>query len=928
GGPIDPHAIEQLFPRGFRLRLWQAARMFAQRGRFREAAQLGQRVFDGLSTQRAAYGIDLANWYLYLGDVPTARAVLHASIERPGESFDAPMYAALRQYWLLLPARERAGFAESFLAAMRRETSSLHEAICSAALHGLQGQRTAAERDLRRLLDFGAMSHLSDDETGNSASRAWEFILQAGAQLESWHLDDLARFVWESALKDSALVRLQTQSQGAQVQSRALEARTRLTALKISAADPREREELLADYRRHLAQDDLMPLAEALETRGAFARGIELSETIWASEPSNPHALRNLIGACRTGKDLETLERVLRRCLDEGIYRANEAAHRDLAMQLADVLETRGALAEARDLLATVSASTGNDSKLLLRLGKFQESTGQLIAAERTYARICSFEPANAPASIGLATLAAARGDLAGAIAQLEKPAGGDVELKLAELYVKADRRDDAVSVVERAVPGNHVAVTITTANALASSGAVLEATILLRNGIHRSKELRTSFPMQARLMELLPAATDPSTVLREWRRLRQMAGDDRNLLAEYYDLLLAQAARLHCEREALAELSDDADEGNGLLPAGAALVEWQFQHRNAADAEALAGRLLRRTDLSEHVAQKIAHAAETHHRAALLADARARLARINPLDYARMIAWANTLHSQGRDAEAHAVLEELGWRAGLNEEVPGRIAETLAQWNDNAKARAAFAQLVAGDRTARDFRAHISFGRFLATQGEPEEALKIMRKAFGNPANREMDELVAFLESEAHLDDCEHQLMAAHLDGPRIPLAHRALLKHYAQKGDLPAALLLLQNHPALADSASLESIRALAIKTKQFEPLAGVLERLCLQPGFSRGSLEQNLGWTLGAWAESELEAFQTTAAVAHLERAMELVPEHFPSARRLAELQAQQSNVRGAIVTLEKFVAAAQVPAERENARQLLASLRMRL
>jgi hypothetical protein len=202
------------------------------------------------------------------------------------------------------------------------------------------------------------------------------------------------------------------------------------------------------------------------------------------------------------------------------------------------------------------------------------------------------------------------------------------------------------------------------------------------------------------------------------------------------------------------------------------------------------------------------------------------------------------------------------------------------------------------------------------------------MRKAFGNPTNREMDELIAFLESEGHLGDWETEVMAAHLDAPRIPLAHRALLKHYAQKGDLPAALLLLQNHPALADSASLESIRELSIQNKQFEPFANLLERLCLQPGYSRASLERNLGLTLAAWAEAELEAFQTAAAVAHLERATELAPEHFPSARRLAELQAQASNVRGAISTLEKFVAAAQLPAERESARQLLASFRMRL
>jgi tetratricopeptide (TPR) repeat protein len=927
GAPIDPQAIERLFPRGFRLRLWQAAQMFAQRGRFREAVQLGQRVFDGLSTQRAAYGLDLANWYLYLGEVRAARTVLRASIERPGESFDAPMYSALRQYWMLLPTNERAGFAENFLATMPRTVPPLHEAICRAALHGLQGERTAAEHALQRLLDFGAMSHFSDDESGNSASRAWEFILQAGAQLESWHLDHLAMFIWDAALRDPALVRLQTQAQGAQVQTRATEVRTRLTALKISHADPDAREDLVADYRRHLAQDDLMPLAEALETRGAFARGIETSAKIWESEPSNPHALRNLVGACRTGNDPETLERVLRRCVDEGIYRANEAAHRDLALQLTDVLETRGALVEARDLLAAVSAATGNDSKLLLRLGKLQESTQQLLAAARTYRRVLSIEPANAAASMALASLAEAQRDFAGAIAQLEKPGTGDVDLKLAELYVKAGRRDDALSVVDRAVPGNHIAVTLTTANALASSGALREAIILLRNGIRRGKDFRASFPMQVRLIELLPPTTDRNTTVREWRRLREMAGDDRNLLGEYYDLLSAQAPRLACEKEALAELNDDAQGGSGLLPAGAALVEWHFQHQNGSTAEALATRLLRRNDLSEPAAQKIARAAETHNRSGLLIEARARLARLNALDYTRMLAWAQALHAEQRDAEAHAVLEELGWRAALNEEIPGRIAETFVQWNEIAKARTAFAQLVASDPTARDFRAHIHFARLRAAEGEHAEASKIIRKAFRNPANREMDELIAFLEAEGRLDQFEAELSAADVDQPRIIVARRALLKHSLARGDLPRALWLLQNHPVLADSTSLEPVRALAIQTKEFPACADAFARLAAQPTLSRASLDRNLGLLLGAWAESELAAFQTSAAFAHLTRAMELAPDHFPIARRLAELQREQNNVHGAIETLERFVELAPLPAERDTARQLLAALRTR-
>jgi predicted Zn-dependent protease len=924
-GAIDPEAIEQLFPRSFRLRLWQAAQMFAQRGRFREAAQLGQRVFDALSTQRAAYGIDLANWHLYLGDVGAARRVLRASLEQPGESFSNPVYAALRQYWMLLPATERGGFAEAFLAHIREDESPLHEAICGAALHGLAGDRAAAERDLGRLLDLGAMSNLSEDESGNSAARAWDFILQAGAQLESWRVDDLAAFIWEAALKDPALVRLQSQAQGEQVQTRALDVRTRLTALKIAHAAPHARDALVADYRRHLPQDDLIPLAEALETRGAFARGIEVSEEIWNREPSNPHALRNLISACRTGGDNETLERVLRRCIESGIYRANDAAHRDLAMQLADVLEARGAAVEARDVLVAVSAQGGNDSKLFVRLAKLQEATGQQIAAERSYRKIIGFEPGNASARIALASLAEAQGDLPAAIALLEQTINADVELKLAELYIRAGRRDDALTVVERAVPGNHVGVTLAAANALVAKDALREATILLRNGIHRSKEPRTSYPMQARLIELLPPTTERSMTLREWRRLRQMAEDDRHLLAEYFDLLLAQSSRLHCEKEALREFNEAAQQGDGLLSAAATLVEWHLRHGATRAAETLARRVLQRRDVSEQAAQRIARVAEMHKQPALLAEARATLARINPLDYARMLAWANALHAQDRIGDARAVLEELGWRAGLNEEIPGRIAETFMQWNDNENAGAAFTEVTTTDRTARDFRAHIAFARFLAAEGDRDNAWRMMRKAFANSANRELDELVQFLATENRLAQFETDLASFELDPSRVMLARRALLRHFEKAEDLSPALLLIENHPELADSASLEPLRALASKSKQFEPCAKVLERFGTQLSFAQASAERQLALLLGDWAESELEAFQTESALAHLQRSAELAPDCFLVARRLAELRSQRGDTAAAAETLEKFLRAAQIPEERESARQLLARLR---
>ncbi|MEO7319013.1 MAG: tetratricopeptide repeat protein, partial [Chthoniobacteraceae bacterium] len=143
-GKIEPGLVEKLFPPGYLLRAWQTASLFGNRGNFREAAQLGERVFRSVSTQRARYGLDLAHWHLQLGEIDTARRYLHESLDSAGESFESPVYSALREYYLLLPAAERAGFAESFLKAIDPSMRPLHATLSRALLAGLAGREDEA----------------------------------------------------------------------------------------------------------------------------------------------------------------------------------------------------------------------------------------------------------------------------------------------------------------------------------------------------------------------------------------------------------------------------------------------------------------------------------------------------------------------------------------------------------------------------------------------------------------------------------------------------------------------------------------------------------------------------------------------------------------------------------------------------------------
>ena len=135
-GKVAPGLIESLFPPGYLLRAWQTASLLGSRGNFREAAQLGERVFRSLSTQRARYGLELAHWHLYLGEIDTARRYLRESLGTPGESFDAAVYAVLREYYLLLPQIERGAFTETFIQSIDAEKEPLHAALTRTLLAG------------------------------------------------------------------------------------------------------------------------------------------------------------------------------------------------------------------------------------------------------------------------------------------------------------------------------------------------------------------------------------------------------------------------------------------------------------------------------------------------------------------------------------------------------------------------------------------------------------------------------------------------------------------------------------------------------------------------------------------------------------------------------------------------------------------------
>ncbi len=793
GGRPDPALLEKLFPRTHQTRLWQAAITFANRAHFREATQLGQRIFDTLTTQRPGYGLELAHWYLYLGDADAARRVLRASIDGAGEAFEAPVYHALREYFLLLPEAERGSFAAGFLRRLD-PAKPVHAAICGALLHGLAGEESAAREQLHRLLELRPISQIADDDTGNSASRYWNFVLDAGVQLQEWKLDSLARFLWENALADEALIRLQTNPRKEQVGARVLEIRTRLAAMKMIRATALEAEALSAEYARASGMEGLLPLAEALDAMGAQTQSIAIFRRLWEREPANPHALRNLLNACRTAGDAGTTEQVLTRCVRDGFFAMNDAANRDLTLQLVDALESRGNAAQARAVLDQCIERSTRDSRLLLRLAQLHEHAGRLDLAESVYRKVLGFEAANAGARVALAAVLEAQGRVPAAIDLLEKSSAAETDPRLAQLYLQAGRMEDAFAAMERLPASNHVAATLLFAERLAQIGELQAARSSLRNALAKAPDARAGFPLQTRLIELLTPADDRGVIMHELRRLRRMAGDDVELLDGYFGLALRQVSRLGLEKTFASELADEWDEGAGSLVAGVALLEWRLARGDPRGAEAVCARLLADRNLTEAGALKVTQILTDAARPELAVAARERLARLNPLDSARMLEWALALNRLGRRAEAVRVLEELGARAVFEDEVAGNVAQAFAECGATDRARALFEQAITGDPGVRRYRVFLDYARLLTAQGELARAAKALRIGFRNMGNREYGEIVAFLKATGRLERFDDEIGKFLSEPERIAAARHACLSEQAKSGPRGIGLAVAQ--------------------------------------------------------------------------------------------------------------------------------------
>jgi predicted Zn-dependent protease len=922
-GATDPGLVKSLFAEGTHLRLWQGAMLFAGRNRYGEAIELGQRVFASASSQRAGCGLELAQWHLLLGEVKEARATLQETIFAPAQSLDAPVCAALREYYLLLPATARAGFVESYLAGLDRQHQPLHAAVAGALLHGLSGEEKAAHADLAALIGMRALADsASSEEEPTSGTRQLRFVLNTGEELEALKLEKLAIYFWEEALADPALVQLQ----GPQAANLARDIRQRLCVLHAAIAPPDELPKWLDYFARTSPTDGLTPLANALATMGVHSRAIAIFRQISENDPGDPEALRNLLTACRNAGDDETAEAALRTCLADGGSRLTDSARREFLLQYADTLERKSDLAGAQAALARAIEATPGDTRLLLRLGQLQERAGHPDQAIATDQRLLVMEPGNLAARLALSTIYEKQNRLSEAAALFQNGTSPDFDARLAVLQCENNQPDAALLTLDRILPPQHITPALALATAFAARNDLAHARIAIQSALARTADPQLSFALQCKLIELLTPAEGPAVALRELRRLRRFGatGENPGLLGSYLDFAAAQAARLGVQKEFLGEVRALWAGGSGPILAAVTLVPIQLASGDKAAAHQTLDQMLAREDATDAWLQSVADALEKAGDREAVARVQERIARVNPLNEQNGFNLAHTLKQLGRMDAARAQLETLALRATLNEDNLGRVAQAFLDLGDTARASSLYAQAARGDRYARNWGVLLDYARLQTSLGDFAGARTTLRTAFSVPANKGYDEIIGWLVAAGRIDHAEEDTADFEWTSGRREELQRALFAYFEKAGRPADALALAETHPAMMQPDLGSRLRTLAAAAHDFARGAKLLERLAAQSATS-GEYSLELARLEGDWAQAEVAAGQPDSALAHLRLAHEQHPELFTIASRLSALQQTRGDRQAAAETLESFLAVGKVPGEVEQARTQLAKLR---
>jgi len=937
---VTPAMMRGLFPEGAAARLWPSAIELARNNHPREAIMLGRRVVDRAVAQRAGYRTEVARWHLALGEVNEARELLEAACEGAAESFDSPVYAAMRELYFLLPPEERAASVQQRI--RRVAEGTVHGLITRVLLFGLEGRGDEARGALARLAALRPIGSGGRDAS-NSALREWTFVASTGTQLIEWNLPELARHALDLALGDvglRALQELQAVREGApSIESRgepwsqrslvhdaAREVRAQRDALAYLACGRVERERMLAERQRQPDEAGLSRLAEAIEAvRGGAGAAVAVYRRWWENEPENPAALRKLIESSRAAGDMNTAEAVRRRCLDEGINPGNDTTPREFALELAELLDARGATGEALAVIAKAIDRHPEELRLLHRQAQLLEQTGRADDAANVWGRLAALEGGTAYGRAALAAVFEHRGDFRAAI-DVRMRAGSSGDTQLPVLLYKDGKIDEALTAMERLSGTGAVQGALALAEALALQGETRSARSVLIAAATKTTEPRALLQVRAKLLTIPGLAPGAVFLGRMQSRMRVTARLHPELAEGYFEFFEHYARRLGIEKNWSEELIGAWADGNGDEAAGIVLLRRALGSGDFEAAQRNCERLLARPDLSDAMIGKLGVLARQARRAELqllLAEAKAR--RSWPLADG-MFEWVRLLDANGHRERAREVLAQHAWLASM----PGGAEALGRAWlavGDPAQARTflslAMKESAAGPSPsvlAAMARAHLPARNFKA-------ARLLLGRAFAEPGCHEYDALVEYLAATGDLMGWRRAVEEFRLPARSVHELERVIFSTHEKGGRVTEALALLADDPGLVrriegfrvedaggPPIDCQRVRRLVEKGGGFSEVAAALKRMAAS-GAPDAAAE--LAALRAARAEKDGGREQ---ALGHWEHAAGLRRTSWEFARRVAEIRLAVGQPEKAKAAIEQFLRVSHTALEREAALDL--------
>ena len=933
---ISPAMMGGLFPVGARARLWPCAMEFARTKHMRDAIALGRRVFESELPQRAAVGRELARWHLALGEADAARTVLAAACEGAGESLESPVYGAMRDLYFVLPQEQRAAFVRERLRVA--DEGTVHGLNVRVLLFALDGRSDEARSALSRLLERRPIGPATQED-GNSALREWTFANGAASQLIEWNLPELARHALDAALADDGLRALQEQQRVRQA-APTIEAvvepwgqrpffhdalqrgRAQRDAFAYLDGGEIERQAMLAKLRSQADEGARSRFAEGLESlAGGRAHAVAIWKMGWELDPQNPAALRKLVDASREAGDVATDEAVRRRCIEERINPGNDTTPREFALELAELLEARGAVMEALAMIEKAVERNPEELRLLLREALLLERCGRAEDAAAVWKRMVALDGGTAQTRLTLASVLEERGKFAEAIAMRTR-AGASGDTALPELFCKNGQTDEALLALDRLTGSGAVQAAMAAAEVLGLRGEGQLARSVLIAAASKTTEPRALLQVRAKLLTIPGFPPARNFLARMQDRMRDSAREHPELAGAYFEFFDHYAPRFGIGEEWSRELITAWAESKGDAAAGMVMLRRECARGDEAAARRTCESLLNRAEFSDASLDALRDFVRGAGRADLQLLVAEKSARRSWPSADGMLELVRLLAANGSRERAAEVLSQHAWLAGFagGAEALGRAWLALG---DAAQARAFLSGAMKESAPtplpsvlAAMAQVHVATNNFPA-------ARLLMRRAFAEPVCHEYAALAAYLEAGGELERWSEVAAEFGLSARARHELQLAIFAVHEKHGRVREALAMIAAEPSIVSPAGevrgdgavqavdCARLRRLAVRTGEFDPVAESLEWMAMsQMPDAAGELE-------ALRADSAERRGDRDGLLLHAERAAELRPASWEFARRAAEIRIGRDERAKAKASLERFLSVSQSQVEREAA-----------